>query len=413
MSKPPPAFHVMIKPRGAICNLDCAYCFYLTKEQLFPEGSFRMSDAVLESFTRQYIQAQQVPEVTFAWQGGEPTLMGLEFFERAVALQQRYCPPGMKVFNSFQTNATLIDEEWARFFRRHDFLLGVSLDGPANLHDLYRRDKGGAPTHARVLAGIDHLKRHGVQFNILACVNDQTVQHPLEVYCHFRDEIGAHFIQFIPIVEVLDPASGTASPRSVSGPAYGRFLNAVFDEWVRRDVGRVYIQIFDTALGIWSGQPAGLCVFAPTCGTGLALEHTGDLYACDHYVTPPYHLGNILQTPLATLVAAPRQVQFGQAKKTALPRQCWECPVLFACRGACPKDRILTTSKGEPGLNYLCAGYKSFFSHIDAPMRHMAELLRQRRPPADIMLEIPPKTGRKRHSPLLSNRDEIPPYKHS
>ncbi|MBN1373599.1 MAG: anaerobic sulfatase maturase [Anaerolineaceae bacterium] len=397
MPTPPPAFHVMVKPRGAVCNLDCAYCFYLTKEQLFPESSFRMSDAVLESFTRQYIQAQRVPEVTFAWQGGEPTLMGLEFFERAVALQQQYCPPGMKISNSFQTNATLIDDEWARFFRRHNFLLGVSLDGPADLHDLYRRDKGGQPTHARVLAGVEHLKRHGVQFNILACVNDQTAQHPLEVYHHFRDEIGVQFIQFIPIVETLNASSGIASSRSVSGRAYGRFLNAVFDEWVRRDVGRVYVQIFDTALGIWSGQPAGLCVFAPTCGTGLALEHTGDLYACDHYVSPQHHLGNIMETPLAELVTSPRQVQFGQDKKTTLSRQCWECPVLFACRGACPKDRILATPQGEPGLNYLCEGYKVFFTHIDAPMRRMAELLRISLPPADIMLELPTKTGRKRH----------------
>ena len=242
MPTPPPAFHVMVKPRGAICNLDCAYCFYLTKEQLFPEGSFRMSDAVLDSFTRQYIQAQRVPEVTFAWQGGEPTLMGLEFFERAVTLQQQYCPPGMNISNSFQTNATLIDDDWARFFHENNFLLGVSLDGPADLHDLYRRDKGGQPTHARVLAGIEHLKRRGVQFNILACVNDQTAQHPLEVYHYFRDEIGAQFIQFIPIVEVEDAAAGKASSRSVSGRAYGRFLNAIFDEWVRQDVGRVYVQ---------------------------------------------------------------------------------------------------------------------------------------------------------------------------
>ncbi len=397
MPTPPPAFHVMVKPRGAICNLDCAYCFYLTKEHLFPEGSFRMSDAVLDSFTRQYIQAQRAPDVTFAWQGGEPTLMGLEFFERAVALQQQYCPPGMKISNSFQTNATLIDDDWALFFRKNNFLLGVSLDGPADLHDLYRRDKGGLPTHARVLAGIEHLKRRGVQFNILACVNDQTAQHTLEVYRYLRDEIGAQFIQFIPIVEVEDAAAGKAGPRSVSGRAYGRFLNTIFDEWVRRDVGRVYVQLFDTALGIWSGQPAGLCVFAPTCGAGLALEHTGDLYACDHYVTEQYHLGNILETPLTDLVASPRQAQFGQDKKTTLPRQCWECPVLFACRGACPKDRILTTPRGEAGLNYLCEGYKAFFTHVDGPMRRMAEMLHQRRPPADIMQDLPAKTGRKRH----------------
>ena len=397
MPTPPPAFHVMVKPRGAICNLDCAYCFYLTKEQLFPEGSFRMSDAVLDSFTRQYIQAQRVPEVTFAWQGGEPTLMGLEFFERAVSLQQKYCPPEMKISNSFQTNATLIDDDWARFFRKNNFLLGVSLDGPAELHDLYRRDKGNQPTHIRVLAGIEQLKHRGVQFNILACVNDQTAQRPLEVYRYFRDEIGAQFIQFIPIVEVEDAGAGKAGARSVTGRAYGHFLKAIFDEWVRRDVGRVYVQLFDTALGIWSGQPAGLCAFAPTCGAGLALEHTGDLYACDHYVTQHYHLGNILETPLVDLVASPHQVQFGQDKKTTLPKQCWECPVLFACRGACPKDRILTTPQGEPGLNYLCDGYKAFFTHIDAPMRRMIQLLRMRRPPADIMLEMPAQKGRKRH----------------
>ncbi len=396
-SAPPPAFHVMLKPRGAICNLDCAYCFYLAKEALYPAASFRMSEEVLEAFVRQYIQAQRVPEVTFAWQGGEPTLMGLDFFRRAVELQRQYCPPGMKINNSFQTNAVLLDDEWGRFFHDHHFLLGVSLDGPASLHDVYRLDKGGRPTFDRVLRGIELLKSHAVEFNLLACVNDQTAAHPLEVYRFFRDQVGARFIQFIPIVEAQPAASPLPGAHSVSGAAWGQFLCAIFDEWVRRDVGQVFVQLFDVALAAWAGYRPGLCVHEETCGLALAMEHNGDVYACDHFVAPPYFLGNLLQTPLQDLVMLPAQQQFGRHKKTLLPAVCRRCPVRFVCNGGCPKDRLAKTADGEAGLNILCEGYKAFFTHIDRPMRYMAELVRAQRPAAEIMTRINA-PGRKRHA---------------
>lgn len=398
----------MVKPRGAICNLDCQYCFYLKKEQLYPQSSFRMSDEVLETYTRSYIEAQQTPEVVFAWQGGEPTLMGLDFFRRAVALQEQYKKPGMRIQNALQTNATLLNDEWCRFFHEQHFLIGVSLDGPRALHDVYRVDKGGNPTFDRVMRGIELMKRHQVEFNILACVNAVTAREPLAVYRFLRDEVGAHFIQFIPIVErEASDAAGVAaaSVRSVSGVAYGRFLNTIFDEWVRRDVGQVFVQIFDVALAAWAGYRPGLCIFEETCGQAMAMEHNGDLYACDHFVEPRYALGNIMQTPLAELAASPEQIRFGRDKRDSLPRYCRECAVRFVCNGGCPKDRILRTPRaagGEPGLNYLCAGYKSFFTHIDAPMKAMANLLTQRRAPAEIMGQMPAleeaKGRRKRHS---------------
>jgi uncharacterized protein len=386
----------MLKPRGAVCNLDCHYCFYLRKEALYPQSSFRMSDELLESYTRQYIAAQRVPEVTFAWQGGEPTLMGLDFYRKAVEYQARYRRPGMLIHNNFQTNGTLLNAEWCQFFHEHDFLIGLSLDGPQDLHDAYRVDKGGRATFQRVLAAARLMQEHSVEFNILACVNNLNARRPLDVYRFLRDEVGAKFIQFIPIVEPDPTAPGGVSPRSVSGRDYGFFLNAIFDEWVRRDVGSVFVQIFDVALAAWSGSRPGLCIFDETCGTAMAMEHNGDLYACDHFVAPPYRLGNILETPLADLVGDPRQVQFGLDKKASLPRTCRECPVRFVCNGGCPKDRLLTAPSGEPGLNILCDGFKSFFTHIDAPMRTMADLLRQHRPAAEIMPTLPP-LGRKRH----------------
>lgn len=382
--QPPPAFHVMAKPRGAICNLDCQYCFYLSKEQLFPGSQFRMPDEVLEAYIRQYIASQRVPEVTFTWQGGEPTLMGLDFYRKAVAFQRQYRPPGVTIHNALQTNATTLDEAWAQFFKEHNFLIGVSLDGPRPLHDAYRVDKGGKPTFERVMAGIALLKKHRVEFNILACVNALTAEHPIEVYRFLRDEVGAQYLQFIPIVE---PQAGDAlvSARSVSGRQYGQFLIAIFDEWLRRDVGRVFVQLFDVALGVWHGLAAGLCIFSETCGLALALEHTGDLYACDHFVEPRYYLGNIQEKNLRELVASPQQQQFGLDKRETLPRYCRECQVRFICNGGCPKDRLLRTPDGEPGLNYLCEGYQAFFTHIDEPMRMMSALLRMQRSPAEVM----------------------------
>jgi uncharacterized protein len=379
---PPRAFHIMTKPRGAICNLDCRYCFYLAKEDLYPGGAFRMSDETLESYTRQYIEAQQVLEVTFAWQGGEPTLMGLPFFERAVELQRQYVKPGMRIYNSFQTNGVLLDEDWCRFFREHDFLIGISLDGPRALHDAYRVDKGGQPTFDRVMRGVRLMQQHRVEFNVLTCVHAANADHPLDVYRFLRDEVGTPFIQFIPIVEPRDLS------RSVTGEQYGAFLTAIFDEWVRRDVGRIFVQLFDVALGVWSGTRAGLCVFEETCGAALAMEHNGDVYSCDHFVDPAYYLGNLERLPLVEMVESAPQQQFGQAKHDTLPRMCRECDVRFMCNGGCPKNRLLTTPDGEPGLNYLCAGYKAFFRHIGQPMRFMAAELRAQRPPANIMLAL-------------------------
>jgi uncharacterized protein len=379
---PPRAFHIMTKPRGAICNLDCRYCFYLAKEDLYPGGAFRMSDETLESYTRQYIEAQQVPEVTFAWQGGEPTLMGLAFFERAVEFQRQYARPGMRIYNSFQTNGVLLDEEWCRFFRAHDFLIGISLDGPRALHDAYRVDKGGQPSFERVMRGVRLMQQQRVEFNVLTCVHAANADHPLDVYRFLRDEVGTQFVQFIPIVEPRDLS------RSVMGEQYGAFLTSIFDEWVRRDVGRIFVQLFDVALGVWSGARAGLCVFEETCGAALAMEHNGDVYSCDHFVEPAFYLGNLDGLSLVEIVESAPQQQFGQAKRDTLPRLCRECDVRFMCNGGCPKNRLLTTPDGEPGLNYLCAGYKAFFRHIDQPMRFMAAELRAQRPPANIMLVL-------------------------
>ncbi|MBM3129415.1 MAG: anaerobic sulfatase maturase [Chloroflexi bacterium] len=387
-----PAFQVMLKPRGAICNLDCSYCYFLSKARLYPDSAFRMSEAVLENFTRQYIAAQTAPEVMFAWQGGEPTLMGFDFFRRAVELQQKYVKPGTRVANTLQTNATTLDDAWCEFFRAHDFLLGVSLDGPRAQHDAYRVDPRGAPTFDRVRRGIELLERHRVEFNILTTVHAANAASPLAVYRFLRDEIGARFIQFIPIVE-RDNATGfqegaRVTARSVTGKQYGDFLIAIFDEWVRRDVGRVFVQIFDVALGVWLGQRAALCVFAETCGDALALEHNGDLFACDHFVEPRFKLGNLADTPLAALVGSAPQRKFGADKRDTLPRACRECSVRFICNGGCPKDRLRVTRDGEPGLNYLCDGFKAFFAHIDRPMKMMAELIRREHPPAEIVFVL-------------------------
>lgn len=388
----PRAFHVMTKPRGPICNLDCAYCYYLPKDRLYPDSDFHMSDAVLESFTQQYITSQQVPEVTFGWQGGEPLLMGIEFFERAVAYQETYRPPETRIINTLQTNGTLIDDAWAEFFHEHNFLIGLSLDGPQAMHDAYRVDKAGAPTWEKVMRGLDFMQKHGVEYNILCTVHAGNADHPVDVYRFFRDEAKSEFVQFIPIVR-RDNETGhqeglEVRDHSVTAQQYGDFLIGVFDEWVRHDVGRVFVQIFDVALAAWTGQRPGLCVFEPTCGLGLAMEHNGDLYACDHYVEPKYRLGNIMETPMIDLVTSEQQRAFGRAKLEALPQQCQDCEVRFICHGGCPKNRILVTGEGEPKLNYLCSGYKSFFMHIDRPMRMMVEELRRRQPPANVMRRI-------------------------
>lgn len=387
-----PAFHVMTKPRGAICNLDCKYCYFLSKERLYPNSDFRMSETLLEEYIRQMIEAHTAPEVTFAWQGGEPTLMGLDFYRQAVAYQQKHKRPGLRIYNALQTNAVTLDDDWCRFFAANDFLIGVSLDGPQALHDAYRVDKGGAPTFERVMRGIRLLQKHSVEFNILTTVHAANADHPLEIYRFLRDDVGTSFMQFIPIVE-RDNDTGfqegdQVTERSVGAEQYGRFLIRIFDEWVRRDVGRVFVQIFDVALAVWSGHKAGLCVFEETCGAALAMEHNGDVYSCDHFVEPKHWVGNIVDVPLREIVNSDKQRAFGLAKRTRLPQYCRSCEVRFICNGGCPKDRFIKTPDGEDGLNYLCAGFKAFFTHIGPAMRFMANELAHHRPPANIMYHM-------------------------
>jgi uncharacterized protein len=399
-------FHVMAKPIGPICNLTCSYCFYVEKSCYFPSGhDYRMSPAVLEAFIRKYIESQSTPEVNFAWQGGEPTLLGVDFFRTVVELQQKYAN-GKRISNCIQTNCVLIDDEWCALLKQHEFLVGASIDGPRELHDHYRVDARGNGSFDRVIAAIERMQAHGVQFNSLTVVNNVNAKHPQRVYTFLRD-LGVEFMQFIPLVEraarPVDQAAGLdyaappdlrareradVSPATVPAKQFGIFLSKIFDTWVRNDVGRVFVQLFDVTLGNWVGQGPGLCVFAPKCGNAVIIEHNGDIYSCDHFMYPEYRLGNIVADDLHGMVCSEFQLKFGSDKEDALPQQCRECRVLNLCRGACPKHRFLTTSKGEPGLNYLCAGYRYFFNHVGPYMSTMAQLLRQGRAPADIMQMI-------------------------
>ena len=403
----PPAYHVLAKPTGPICNLDCEYCFFLSKEMLYPGDRFRMADEMLETYIRQLLESHRTPDVNVAWQGGEPTMMGLDFFRRSVELVDKYRKPGQRIAYTIQTNGTKIDDDWAVFFKENDFLVGLSVDGTKPLHDTYRVDKRGLGSFDRVMRGFEALQAREVEVNVLCTIHAANADHPLEVYRFFRDEMGVRFMQFIPIVErvteTLLPLAnlgwGTergedrplylqtgnrVTDRTVEPEAFGRFLTTIFDEWVHNDVGEVYVQHFDVALANWHGEPSGLCVFSETCGLALALEHNGDLYSCDHYVEPDYLLGNINDTPMIDLVASEQQIEFGLAKRDTLPEFCRSCEVRFACHGGCPKNRFTETPDGEAGLNYLCAGYKTFFNHIDHPMRLMSDLLRKGRAPADV-----------------------------
>jgi uncharacterized protein len=392
-------FTVMAKPAGPACNLTCAYCFYRDKASLFTDGTAtRMGPDVLESFIRQYCEIRPGGEISFAWQGGEPTLMGLDFFRDALELQRRYAG-GRRVTNALQTNGVLLDDEWARFLAEHGFLVGVSVDGPPVLHDRYRRDPSDRPTLDRVLGGVEALRRAKVDFNTLTTVGSHNVGHPVEVY-EFLKGIGSTFHQYIPLVERLAPGTGgglagppraagaggaVMAPWSVRPAAWGAFLGAIFDRWIRADVGTVFVQQFEAALAAWSGRPPGICVLDGRCGTALVLEHDGSLYPCDHYVYPEYRLGNILETPLAELARSTRQVTFGDAKRDALPRQCRECTVRFACNGGCPKLRFARTRDGEPGLDQLCAGWRGFLEHAGPWLAAMARLLADGRPAALVM----------------------------
>lgn len=404
----PIAFHVLAKPTGAVCNLNCEYCFFLSKEQLYPGSRFRMTGELQETYLRQLLEAHaRAPEVVVAWQGGEPTLMGIEFFRRAIELERRFARPGQRVLNTLQTNGTLLDDEWGAFLKASEFLVGLSVDGPRELHDAFRVDKGGRPTFDRVMNGLDVLRRHDVEWNALTTVHSVNGGYGREVYAFLRDELGATFVQFIPIVEratsetlaIADVGWGDGvkgrptytqrgelvTHRSLSPEQYGRFLIDVFEEWVRRDIGTVYVQEFDTALANWHGEPGGMCVHAETCGHQLALEHNGDLYSCDHFVEPEFLLGNIDDRRLAELVSSPRQVGFGQAKLDTLTQFCRDCELLGVCHGGCPKDRFAVAPSGEPGQHYLCPSYQAFFGHVARPMAAMCGLLRANRAPAELM----------------------------
>jgi len=394
-----PAFNVIAKPIGSICNLNCTYCFYLEKENIYRgENEFRMSEETLESYIRQMIDAHQTQIVNFVWQGGEPTLLGLDFFEKVIELQKKYADD-KTISNAFQTNGVLLNDEWCSFFKKNDFLIGLSIDGPEELHNKYRLNKNGGGSFKDVMRGLNYLKKYEIEFNTLTSVQRDNSNRPLEVY-RFLKDIGSTFMQFIPIVEriadsenryglkLLSPdikESLTVTEWSVEAKQYGLFLSKIFDEWVHNDVGKHYIRIFDTALEVWYGMKSSLCIFKETCGDALAVEHNGDLYPCDHYVFPDYKLGNILNTPLTELIMSDKQRQFGQDKRDKLPSYCRECKYRFICNGGCPKDRFITTPDGEEGLHYLCEGYKYFFNHIDPYMRFMAYELRNQRPPANVM----------------------------
>ena len=400
LSTTPSACHVMAKPSGSVCNIDCKYCFYLEKEKLYPDAqsSWRMSDEVLELYVQQYIEAQDVPAANFAWQGGEPTLLGVDFYRRAVELQQKYAN-GKTITNAFQTNGILLDDEWGEFLSENEFLVGLSIDGPRPFHDRYRVDKGQKPTFDRVMAGLDVLKKHKVEFNTLTVLQNHNADHPVEIY-RFLKEIGSGVMQFIPIVErvaddpgpegleLVDPTheGGAKVARWSVGPTqYGRFLCGVFDEWVRHDVGEAFVQIFDVSLGSFLGQDASLCIFAEKCGKALVIEHNGDLYSCDHFVYPEYNIGNVADLSIRDMVASEAQTKFGDDKKDTLPKYCRECDFRFACNGGCPKQRFERTPDGEGGLNYLCKGYKMYFAHIAPYMQFMANELRQQRPALAVM----------------------------
>jgi len=406
-------FHVMVKPGGSRCNIDCSYCYFLSKEALYPGSQQAMSDETLEAYIGQLLAAHPDGEVTVGWQGGEPTLMKREFFERALAVVERHRRPGRRVLNTLQTNGLLLDDDWCALLKRHGFLVGLSIDGPREMHDANRVDRRGGGTFDLVMRGWECLRRHRVDVNVLCTVNAANQHHGREVYRFFRDVLKTDFIQFIPIVErtadatiaVADIGRSSAgaphdnkrplylqqgtqvTARSVGAEPYGRFLIDVFEEWVRHDVGRVFVQLFDVTLEAGFGRHR-LCIHAPTCGHAVALEHNGDLYSCDHYVEPGFKLGNIHDTPLRELVSSPAQRKFGDDKAATLTAQCKACNVRALCHGGCPKDRFVLSRDGEAGHNYLCAGLKLFFEHVRPAMGAMAQLLQSQRPPAAVMEQI-------------------------
>ena len=389
-------FHIVAKPIGALCNMHCSYCFYSEKKALYPDVA-PMTDEVLSHFIRSYLSAHPGPEVNFLWQGGEPLLMGISFYEKILFYQKKFCG-NKRVTNSLQTNGTLLTDDWCRFLKCNHFLVGISLDGPAEVHDAYRSMRSGRPSYPNVLKGLRSLQKHQVDYNVTCCVSDVSAQDPLKVYHHFKS-LGVSYLQFAPLVErepapaekehgLLHASPDTPSDRlqmmrgSVGSLEYGKFLTCIFDEWIRHDIGQIYVMNFEWALGAWLGLPATYCVFAPDCGDALALEHNGDLYSCDHYVYPTYKVGNLMQEKLETLLDSPRQQGFRQKKKK-LPARCISCPFCFACHGECPKNRFM-----PGGENYLCEGYFYYFSYIRPYMERLAEMIRSGEKPWTIRDEL-------------------------
>jgi uncharacterized protein len=398
----------MAKPAGPACNLRCRYCFYSEKKSFFRESkTWRMNDEVLDAYIREYISSQPGPSVIFEWQGGEPGLVGVDFFENALDLQKKYSR-GKQISNSFQTNGTLLDDAWCAFLSENNFLVGLSLDGPEPVHDVYRADKDGRPTFGKVLRTLELMKKYGVEVNILAAVSCESSKQPLDVYRFFRQQ-GVQFIQFIPIIErEADPKaqrwglqlaappsltreerSTTVTPWSVEPNQYGNFLTQVFDEWARNDVGRIFVMNFEWSIGAWAGAGPGVCYLAPSCGRNLIMEYNGDIFSCDHFMYPAYRLGNILDGGLGKMVESKKQIAFGAAKETALPQYCRNCDVLFACRGGCPKHRFVKSPDGDPGLNYLCVGFKEFYHYVNPFMKRMLEFIHKGIPVQKIMETTP------------------------
>jgi len=363
MTKASREFQIFTKPVGATCNLACRYCYYLEKAALYPkETSNRMSDVTLEAYIKQHISASPGTTVNFSWHGGEPTLMGLDFYRQIVDLQQKHRPTHQRITNSIQTNGLLLDENWCRFFAEQDFTVGLSLDGPREMHDDYRVTRANKPTHKQVLLGYDLLQKHQVPVDILCVVHALNVEHPIEVYRFFK-QLKARYIGFLPLVEHQPDTENKVSDRSVPAEAFGQFLSSIFDEWKQRDIGRVTVQTFEEAIKPGLGQEHALCIFRKRCGDVPVIEHNGDFYACDHYVEPEYRWGNLHRTSLVDLLEYPEQKAFGDAKWDTLPQYCLDCEVLEMCHGECPKNRFIQTPDGENELNYLCAGYRSFFNH--------------------------------------------------
>lgn len=390
--------YVMLKPVGSVCNLACDYCYYLEKGKLYPEvKNHIMTEQLLDKFIREYLECQTMPQVLFTWHGGETLMRPISFYKKALELQKKY-GRGRQIDNCIQTNGTLLNDEWCSFFKENNFLVGVSIDGPQEFHDEYRRNRQGLPSFFKVMKGIELLRKHGVEYNAMAVVNDYNVDYPLEFYNFFK-QIDCHYIQFAPIVERMAlHTDGThlttpeeqdtaiqLAPFTVDPDKWGHFLCSVFDEWLKEDVGNYFIQLFDATLANWVGEQPGVCTLAKTCGHAGVMEFNGDLFSCDHYVFPEYKLGNIYTQSLTEMMYSQRQLSFGENKQALLPAQCKQCEFLFACNGECPKNRFLHTRDGEPGLNYLCKGYKRFFAHAAPYMDFMKKELMAERPPANVM----------------------------